>query len=440
MALLATLVPVITAVEADAARKRPASIQDVRHSVQRQRTRVVIDLSRRASYEVVRFERPERIAVNVPNAKAMSKIRSFKVPSGVVHRVRINRLSWGSQVVLDLRKGVTWNDFFLDRVDGLPDRIVLDVVPKRTSVASAATASTAVPAPANGEAAPPRRYVVAVDAGHGGSDPGAIGHRLVEKRIALDIARRVARDINARAGFRAVLIRDRDVFLTLPKRTQIALAKGADVFVSVHLNSAKRRSARGAEVFFLSPAGAEATASKFLSNKRKAAKELGLKGSKNEDLLYMVVNINQQSMMQRSSLLAEEILRHQRRKGLPPARSVKQRAFAVLKSISMPSVIVETGFLTNSRDAAILKSEEGKERIAAAIASGTVSYLKKYPPPSKPGREIVVHKVGKGDTLWKISRLYNTTVGRIQRANNLGNSKTIRVGQEIVIHHDHDVR
>ena len=408
----------------------PSTVSSIRHSVNNNNTRVVIDVSAHPTYTVHPVKNPERIAINLPNMKLSSQLKAFNIPDGSVYRVRLNRLSWGSQIVLDLRGPVDWRDFHLSPVDGMPNRIVMDVTRTgpTTSVASVRSSSSGG-----------RSYLVAIDAGHGGHDPGAIGKgRVYEKNEAIDIAKRVAREVNAMPGFKAFLTRDRDVFLTLSHRTQIAKDKNADIFVSIHLNTAPRRSARGSEVYFLSPAGAEATTSKFLRDKNRAARELGVEGASSADILYMLVDVNQQAMLQRSSLLAEEILKVLDRKGLPPTRSIKQRSFAVLKSIAMPSVIVETGFLTNTSDAAILTSSKGKDEIAVAIARGISSFFEKSPPPRDQDRPIVVHRVRKGDTLWKISRKYNTTVASIQKSNRLGSSKTIRVGQELVIREGHE--
>jgi N-acetylmuramoyl-L-alanine amidase len=411
-------------------------VSHIRCDVSDGQSRVVIDLSERVPYEVVSVKNPERIAINLPKSSASGKLRAMTVSDGVVSRVRINRLSWGTQVVLDLRGEARWSDLFLVSVDNMPNRIVLDVEAPASSRSSRAASTPATPVTPS--ASSRRAYVIAIDAGHGGSDPGAVGrYDLVEKREALDIAKRVAVEINARTGYRAVLTRDRDVFLSLPSRIQVAKKKGADIFVSIHLNSAPKKDARGIEVFFLSPSGAQSTASRFLANKDRAAAELGVDGSGNDDILHMLVDVNQQSMMQRSSLLAEEILQAMRQPGLPPTRSVKQRSFAVFKSIDMPSVMVETGFVTNSKDAKILKSNGGKTKTARAIADGVLKFMKKYPPPDETG-QLVVHQVRKGDTLWKISRKYNTSVASIQKSNRMGNSKMIRVGQELVVREGHE--
>ncbi len=374
-------------------------------------------------------------------------VQPVEMSNGIVERVRLNKLSWGSQIVLDLREKATWEHFVLDKSKTLPNRIVVDVFPQRSADAvartagrqSEETASAALVAPSIEQdrepAAPaPVEYVVAVDAGHGGMDPGALGrYGIVEKHLVLEIAWQVAREINRHEGYRAVITRTRDEFLTLPRRTQIAQEKGADIFVSIHMNSAKNRDARGAEVFFISPAGAADKLSHLLSDRILAENELGLDHGQSDEVLSLILDVNQQAMMHRSSLLAEKIVEALGDADMPPTRGIKQRSFAVLKTIVMPSVLVEPGFVSNKHDAKYLKSNEGQTEVAEAIVAGIISYLQKYPPPSSQRREVIVHKVKKGDTLWKISKMYGSTVASIQEANRLNHSTRLYVGQELII-------
>jgi N-acetylmuramoyl-L-alanine amidase len=387
---------------------------------------VVLDLDRRCSYKITKHKNPERIAINVRGAGAAKSISNVKLNSGAVGRVRVNRLSWGTQVVLDLDGPVEWKDFILAKNGKRPNRIVLDVfgVPSQRSTGSVA-AGTAPVKRIKGD-----KFVVAIDAGHGGSDPGT---SKVEKQFNLEMSRRIAARINAFDGFQAVLTRDKDVYLDLNRRVDIAAGHNADVFVSIHVNWAPNRAARGAEVFFLSPRGARYTTNQVMKNPSRAANEFGLSGRQNVDLIHMLVDVNKQSILTRSESLAESILESMNKKGLPPTRSVKQKEFAVLRTFETPSVLVETGFMSNSKDAQILRSETGRRRIAEAVANGIVSYFSKFPPPRGRHDPVVVHKVERGDSLWKLSQKYGTSVASIRRANNLGKSSLLHPGQELII-------
>jgi N-acetylmuramoyl-L-alanine amidase len=405
---------------------RLVQVQRARYSVQGLKTRVVLDLDGPTEYKITTHKNPDRLAVNIPDTRAAKSFPRLVLDAGVVERIRVNRLSWGTQVVLDLTKPAHWKDFSLRRNGNLPDRIVVDVFDTQPRQ----TVRRSDPVPATPSAGKNDLYIVAVDAGHGGKDPGT---SKVEKSLNLDMAKRIARRIDAIAGFNAVLTRKSDVYLDLNRRVDIAASKNADVFVSVHVNYARNRAARGVEVFFLSPRGANVTTSRVLSNPTRAANEFGLSGAENADLLHMLVDVNKQSVMTRSELLAESILESMNKKGLPPTRSVKQRSFSVLRTFETPSVLVETGFLSNKYDAKILRSPDGRQRLAEAIVNGIVSYFTEFPPPRGRHEPVIVHRVSKGETLWRISRKYSTSVASIRRANNLGSSSMLRPGQELII-------
>lgn len=401
------------------------TLSRVRYSAAQERTRVVIDASGPCSYEVAGHVNPHRIAVNIRGAKGARSLTNVSVGKGGVRRVRVNRLSWGTQVVIDLDGPAEWKHFRLARSGSRPDRIVVDVFPPSAVVPSPAAVAASAP---SGR----RLITVAIDAGHGGKDAGTLGrYGLVEKRLTLDIARRMARDINAVDGFRAVLTRHSDVYLDLPRRVELAKEKGGDVFVSVHLNAAPNRHARGVEIFFVSPSGAMRSARQVLANPGRAADDYGLTPS-DSDVLHMIVDLNQQTVLERSEALAESILLSMSTSDMPPTRAVKQKSFAVLRNISMPSVLVEAGFISNAVDAKFIKTEAGRDRIARTMTEGIVRYLKANPPHRIEGESLVVHRVRKGDTLWKISRTYNTSVSSIRTTNKL-DSNVLRVGQELLV-------
>lgn len=432
---VALAVLLVAAAVVSPARASQRVVERIRHYAHDGFTRIVLDLDAPAGYKVAGHANPERIAINIPGSRAGRALRNVAVGADGIRRIRVNRLSWGTQVVVDLDRKAEWKHFTLARSTKKSDRIVLDVTPASAAPAPRTTASPSNAPARAADGANDLVYVVAIDAGHGGKDRGATGrYGLIEKKLTLDIARRVADEINAMPGFRAILTRTRDVYLTLPHRVSIAENKGAHLFASIHLNSAPNRGARGVEVFFISPRGAERTASRMLSNPNNAADELGVRGEASSDILHMLVDMNQQAVLQRSEALGEAILRSFVGKSLPPQRAVKQKSFAVLRNITLPSVLVECGFLTNSSDAKIIKDPAGRDRVARAVATGIRSYLTTNPPPREQGRPVVVHKVRRGDTLWKLSREYGSSIASIRQLNRLENSSILRVGQELLIY------
>jgi N-acetylmuramoyl-L-alanine amidase len=421
----------------------PTLVRTVRSSGSGLSARIVVDLSRPAGYQT-RFA-PDSTAfiLEIPGSVSEASLGEVRVSAGGVRSVTTRTLDGPSgprvEVVLGLDGRIACSHFALPPERGKPARIVLDVTrrgelpaaPPALAPDSSVNDTTARPAPR----APGAVFVVAIDAGHGGHDTGTVGrYGLVEKKLALDLARRIAARLNRREDVRAVLTRDDDTYLTLPQRNDIAEKLGADVFVSIHLNSAPSSSARGAEIFFVAPAGAERAASQEMTS-GEAADEFGLDGRDDADLLHMLLDVNQQSVLARSEALAECILEEVRGRDLLPTRTVKQKSFSVLRTISMPSVLVECGFLTNGSDAKLLRTEDGRARLSTAVADGVVEFLRRNPPPRKGGESTkqVVHRVQDGDTLWTISKRYHTTVRRICELNGFHTSQPLRVGQEIVV-------
>lgn len=432
---------------------RPALVRTVRCSSTGESARVVIDLSRPLDYDVALSPDSTELVVAIPGAVSEASLGEVRVGASGISSVFTRTVTAASrvEVTLELNAPVAWKHFTLPASKGKPARIVLDVERVAGRLApviasndsetpdSEAAVRDPIPAylsPSRSETGSNRLFVVAIDAGHGGHDTGTVGlYGLTEKKLVLDIARRIAADLNRRAGIRAVFTRDDDYYLTLPERNDVAERKKADIFVSIHLNSAPSRSARGAEIYFVAPAGAERAASQEL-NSGDAAHEFGLDGKGDADIVHMLLDVNQQSVLARSEALAAAILEEVRGRNLLPTRNVKQQSFSVLRTISMPSVLVEAGFLSNREDAKLLRTDDGRERIAHAVAEGIGDFLRANPPQrddATASARSIVHHVQDGDTLAKISKRYNVTVNRICQLNGFRTSQPLRVGQEIVV-------
>jgi N-acetylmuramoyl-L-alanine amidase len=198
------------------------------------------------------------------------------------------------------------------------------------------------------------------------------------------------------------------------------------------LNSAPSSSARGAEIYFVAPAGAQRAASRALAS-GEAAQDFGLDPGDDGDIVHMLLDVNQQTVLARSELLAESILESVRDRRLLPTRAVKQKSFSVLRTITMPSVLVEAGFISNASDARLVRDAAGRETMARAVADGVLEFFRLHPPQRNAQESAVIHRVQRGDTLWTISRLYKTSVDRLRQLNSLGTRSSLRVGQELVV-------
>lgn len=465
-----TLAGVALMLAAGEAVASPGLVRTVRCSSSSETARVVVDLSRPLAYQVRLAPDSTVLVVEIAGAVAEASLGEIQIGDAGIRSVVTRTLDAGTEdsrveVSLRLDAHVSWKDFSLPAERGKPARIVMDIqraadfriVPPVTS-AESTVAITPDPAPAGASSAPAesrpdsapvqvrstpaifaRPFVVAIDAGHGGHDTGTIGkYGLVEKRLCLDIAERIEADLNARPGMRAVLTRRTDVFLTLPQRNEIAEKLGADVFVSIHLNSAPSSSARGAEIFFVAPAGAARAASQEMTS-GDAVHDFGLEGRDDvddvADIVHMLLDVNQQAVLARSEALAASILEEVRDNKLLPTRTVKQKSFSVLRTISMPSVLVEGGFLSNTSDANLIRTADGRNRLAHAIAEGVADFLRANPPQrgTNAATRAIVHRVQNGDTLSSISKRYKTTVTRICQLNGFHTSQQLHVGQEIVV-------
>jgi N-acetylmuramoyl-L-alanine amidase len=227
-----------------------------------------------------------------------------------------------------------------------------------------------------------RVRIVAIDAGHGGEDTGAKAPRgvgIVEKNVTLGVARALADELNHTPGVRAVLTRDGDYFVPLRDRYHIAEKMKADVFVSIHANSTKRRgSGSGTEVYFLSLRGAGDQADADLANLENAADLVGGVPPQTEnDLVNILYDVKRSSALQQSQLLAESVLDQIASDNRLESRGVKQAGFVVLKSVEFPSILVETAFINNLKEARLLKSKDFQSGIAKQIADGVREYFKK---------------------------------------------------------------
>jgi len=420
-------------------------VDRIRHSTDNGRTRVVLDLSRPAPYTITRLDDSTGVALVIPGAALSLSVTDLAVDAHGVRAVRPDMRGDAVEIVFELERGARYDVFDVPAAGNKPDRVVFEareLLSLQPSIADSATPAAPpvvapAPTPDTSSSFKPRPFVVAVDAGHGGHDAGAMGRfGLVEKKLCLDLARRTAEILNRSGRVKAVLTRDSDEFLTLPRRNEIAEQKGADVFVSIHLNTAPSRSARGAEIYFVAPAGAARAADQALAS-GEAVHDFGLEQSSNDDIVHMLLDVNQQSVLARSELLAESILESVRERDLLPTRAVKQKSFSVLRTISMPSVLVEAGFISNNADAKLVKDPDGREVVARAIADGVLEFFRVHPPQridtSAAAKSSMVHRVQRGDTLWTLSKRYGTTVARIRELNGLHPSQELRVGQELVV-------
>jgi N-acetylmuramoyl-L-alanine amidase len=288
-------------------------------------------------------------------------------------------------------------------------------------------------------------FVVIIDPGHGGNDPGAIRGSLQEKDICLDIGREMARQLEKIPGYRVVLTRDRDRFVPLGKRVEIARQQKGDVFVSVHCNTHPRPAVSGMEVYFLSLQGATDREARELADKENAAGLVGLSpGEEHADLVVdILMDLKMTRVLQDSGRLAASLLTAADRSGVVAGRRVKQAGFQVLKNLAMPSALVEVAYLSNQEDYRLLGDAAGRRRLATAIVAGIQDWRAGTAPARSRTAPVVVarsdgdrwetmYRVRSGDSLWKLADRYGTTMNEIARRNNLSvRQRELRIGQRL---------
>jgi N-acetylmuramoyl-L-alanine amidase len=413
---------------------RDAEIRGIRLSGDANNTRVVIDLSTPVSHTLFTLQNPPRIVLDVHGARIDASRVSSPPGQGPIARVRTaNRENGDARVVMDLSTPARPRSFLVPPEGKFGHRVVIDI--------DGQSASRSVASPAR-RVATGRDLVVAIDAGHGGKDPGASGKRGTrEKDIALAIARKLAKKIDAEDGMRAYLTRDGDYYLTLRQRMQRARAQRADLFVSIHADAFRNREARGSSVYVLSPRGASDEAARWLAEQENAADLVGgvSLDDKDQMLASVLLDLSQTAAIDASTDVADRVLGYLGGVGKLHRDKVQKAGFVVLKSPDIPSILVETAFISNPSEEKLLRSGRHQDRLASALASGIRNYFHNNPPQGtllamRPAstRRAVEHVIVRGDTLSGIASRYRVSLGELRRKNGIKGDR-IRVGQVIRI-------
>ena len=351
-------------------------IRDVRLWTAPDHTRLVFDLNRQIEYKVFPLHNPERIVIDIKRVTLTADLNRLELPDPVIQSIRHGiQESNVLRVVLDVKEKVKPRSFLLKPMHGKPHRLVVDLLRPN----DATTENRVMTAD---QLRSKKDVIVAVDAGHGGEDPGAIGRNgLQEKRVTLSVARALAKAINARSGMKAILIRDGDYFVPLRKRVALARRARADLMISIHADAVKNRSVKGASVYTLSERGATPDkVAAALAARENASDQIG--GFDSSEVDDPMVNMILGDMAKRDSLnsaylLAETILKDFENVGPVKYNEPKRARFAVLGALEMPSVLVEVDFISNPKRERLLKSTSHQKKIVNALLSSSLKFLKR---------------------------------------------------------------
>ena len=359
-----------------------AEVQGIRVATTETGTRVVLDLSAPVTSKAFSLDNPARVVLDLPHSSMMPKL-GMPDPTGAVTTVRTGKLPrTGLRLVFELNAAVTFQVASVKPSREAGHRLVLDLAgpgaPKSVSVAPSAPAVPVAIRPAHAPSESGRDIIIAVDAGHGGVDPGASGRRGTrEKDVVLEVAKALAARINEEPGMKAVLTRDGDYFISLQERTRRARKAKADLFVSIHADSIANPDVSGSSVYVLSDRGASSEAARWLAERENAADLKG--GIKLDDkdavLANVLLDLSQTASISASMVAAENILKSLDQIGEVRKPRVQQAGFVVLKSPDIPSMLVETAFISNKEDERKLAQPAHRSKLANAIFSGIEQYF-----------------------------------------------------------------
>jgi N-acetylmuramoyl-L-alanine amidase len=392
-------------------------------------TRLVLDLSEAAEFSTLSLENPERFVIDLSQSRLTASLTALPLEGTPLSGVRSGiRQGADLRLVFDLSASVRTSAFLLPPNDTTGHRVVIDLFDKTPTEEPEPVLSV--------ESLESRRdIVIAIDPGHGGEDPGALGPGgLREKTVVLQIARRLENQLAKIPGFKPMLVRTGDYYVSLKNRRDKARALEADLFVSIHADAFREKSARGASVYALSMRGATSTTAQYLADTENAADLVGgVELAEMDPMLAGVLADLSMTGTLDASLNLEQIdgvaRLHKKR--------VEQAGFAVLKSPDVPSLLIETGFISNPGEAERLATPAYQDKMARAIRRGIQSWFARQPPPGtllawqreQGGREVTI---AAGDTLSEIAERYGVTVASIKTNNGLSRDM-IYVGQTLVI-------
>ena len=393
-------------------------------------SRIVFDTNRSIKHRLFVLHKPERVVVDFFDTRITKSLNALDITNSNIKRVRsATRNKNNVRVVFDMKVPVQPKSFTLSPNNKYGHRLVIDFFEKKKKSNKPVRSVSS-----SGKLKRLRDVVIAIDAGHGGEDPGALGRSgKYEKDLVLSIARRLEKKIQNQRGMRAVMVRKGDYFVSLNGRKKIARKNKADMFVSIHADSFKNSRARGASVFALSSRGASSEAARILAQNENAADVIGgVNFDESDSLLTSVLlDLTQTGTIETSLSLGGKVLKELKQVGKLHKPRVERARFVVLQSLGIPSILVETGFISNRNEERKLQSWRHQQAIANSILRGITSYFTDQSPPGTffarrdRGKDYVIKR---GDTLSVIASNSNVTMDNIKQLNSLG-SDSLRIGQ-----------
>jgi N-acetylmuramoyl-L-alanine amidase len=391
------------------------------------RTRLVFDLSGPVVYSVFALADPQRIVIDLKDTVSSAVSPRDQTLGPWLLAMRSGNPSNGVlRYVLDLKAQLGYDSFLLPAGAVYGHRLVVDVKPVGDSARESNN-------PVDGTTE--KDYVVVIDPGHGGDDPGALGRRGTrEKKVVLAISERLKWMLDLQPGLAAQLTRKGDYYVSLRNRIKIAAGHQADVFISVHADSARRRSAHGASVYILSSKGASSEIGRELEKRENASDLIGgvRLGKQEHSVREMMLDMEVDWKIKESRAFARRLLHELGKVGFLHTKQVQQAGFVVLKAIEIPAVLLEVGFISNKKEERALKTALHHERIAGSIFRAIVRYCTEKSQCRVNQDSKGIYVVREAESLSLLAARFGTTISAIKRANKL-KIDTLLIGQKLVI-------
>lgn len=406
------------------------SVKNIRMWPAPDNTRLVFDLSGPVEHTLFKLHQPERIVIDLNNSHLQTSLSQLDYSKSHIKAIRHARRNGNdTRVVLDLTGDVQPKSFVLKPHREYGHRLVIDLYDK-------ADATLKTPIKRIQPSTRPRDVLIAIDAGHGGDDPGAIGRRGTrEKDVVYGIAKKLEQLLKKERGMKPVMVRRGDYFIPLDRRVDIARKHNADLFISIHADAFRKPQAKGSSVYILSDGNATSDMARFLAESENNSDLIGgVSLDDKDDLTKMVlVDMLQNATIEDSHNLASNVLSGLRGVTRLHKNRVEQAGFRVLKAPEIPSILVETAFISNPAEERQLRNASHQAKLARAMLKGLRQYFRKHAPKgtllAQANRK---HRISTGETLTEIAMRYRVSVNRLKKLNGLRNDM-VRIGQVLQI-------
>lgn len=450
-----------------------SKLEQLRVGDQPNKTRIVFDFNDVPDYTIQTLSSPNRLIIDFDKTQNSLSFRQKFIKDPRLFSIDVKNTAHQTRIVLALHKSLDYNQFILGKNKRGHERLVVDLSemePLKKTLPSAKKIAQSSKKPVTKKAkeinqkkavkpvtasqkvntrsktievtelikqAVPSQHkiVVAIDAGHGGKDPGAIGNNgLYEKDATLQVAKRLKALIEKSPNMRAVMIRDRDIFVPLKERVRIAKQHRADIFLSIHADAFRDSRVKGGTVYVLSQRGASSAMAQLIAQREnRSLQAVDLSGFEN-DVAYALSDMSREANVRVSRKLAKNVLRSMNGSVEMHKETVQSANFAVLKTLDMPALLIETAFLSNPEEERKLKDPRFQQKVAKAIVGGLNEFVVAYSDQPRWGEKLYVrYRVQSGDTLSEIAEAHNVSVAELKKINGIRNANQLYKGKVMKI-------